>query len=198
MKPSIVSMNPIVTGRYLSFQNRHNGLEIVETDGPPLLSILVRYRTPVRSRIELSQLIEDQPPRRQTVFTISGGRDQAMVGGATDAVGHPFGQLVLVRWRPAAVVLEPFVRVSDGLFGRELHLAMMPGPHAALGKSTDARLDALLAQLVGPGRDTGAADVDERGGVLQCLVDAHVLRGPDGLYGALDRLWIRRSRDHFG
>jgi hypothetical protein len=60
---------------------------------------------------------EDQGPGGQVVLAPAVGADEALVGGPGDAVGVPLGKRALVRWCPAAVVLEPPVRVGDGVLG---------------------------------------------------------------------------------
>ena len=78
---------------------------------------LPRLAGPTTSRSTLadasSERVEDQLPRRQAVLAPAVGRHEALVGRPAHAVGPPLRQRALVGRRPAAVVLEPGVRVGD-------------------------------------------------------------------------------------
>src|SRR5687768_7859164 len=71
-----------------------------------------------RARRRISAVVhrrQHELPRRQPVLAHPVGRDEALVRAATDAVGQPLGELVLLRRGPAAVDLEPLVGPSDGV-----------------------------------------------------------------------------------
>ena len=60
---------------------------------------------------------QDQPPRRQPVLTPTVVRDDTVVRSFGQSLGHPLGEVSLVRWRPSAVRLEPDVCVPHRLLG---------------------------------------------------------------------------------
>jgi hypothetical protein len=73
------------------------------------------------------------------VFTPGVGRDDAFVGAAANAVGDPLRKIVVVGLRPAAIDLEPRVRVSKGFFASR--------GFGAQGQRPDGRFSLFFACL---------------------------------------------------
>ena len=87
----------------------------------------------------VGEVLHDHPPRREPVLTPGVGRDDALVGTSTHAVGYPLGEVVVVGLRPPAVDLEPRVRVSKRLFARR--------GFRAQGQMPDGRFSLFFACL---------------------------------------------------
>ena len=61
------------------------------------------------------QRSQHEPPGGKPVSATVGRTDKAVVGAATDTIGKPLSERGLVRWRPAAVLIEPLMGATDGL-----------------------------------------------------------------------------------
>ena len=62
--------------------------------------------------VDVAQVDEHEPPRRQAVLAPAPGLDQALVGAAAHAVGDPVGEGLVVGRGPPAVALEEGVGVG--------------------------------------------------------------------------------------
>ena len=90
------------------------------------------------------------------------GLHEAFVRALAHAVMEPLSQLVIVWWGPAAIHLEPFLGVLDGLFGVGRHIVRMAP--ATRGRATYRRPGGPLRTPVTGGLSALAARVRLDGG----------------------------------